>query len=139
MSIKFWYMKILGFLTTLIGFSYCLTSFFNLFETIFGAKIITEGSSVFIMSIGLIFPLFVFIFGVFFYFYADVLDSKNNKNILISIIIMLVIGIFNVLLSLFNINILFISDVLAFIHYSFGYVVLVISSFLLYGRIKYKY
>lgn len=139
MNMKFWYMKILGFLCTLIGFSYCLTSFYNLFETILGNKIIAESSNVFVMAIGLVFPLFLFIFGVFFYFYADVLGKEKNKSVLSCIIVMFMVSIINILLSIININGGFLSDIIMLIHYSFGYVNLIISCFLLYGRIKYKY
>lgn len=139
MNNKFWYMKLLGFFITIIGFSYCLTSFFNLFEFLFGNKLIVEGANMWIMGIGLIFPLFIFIFGVFFYFYSDTLPGDNNRNILISIIITVVISIINIILSIIKLSTDFFEDLFMLIHPSFGYSVLIISVLLVYGKYKYKY
>lgn len=135
MKTKFWFMKIFGFLITIIGFSYCLTSFFNFFEVIFGNKIIVEGANIWLMGVGLIFPLFLFTLGVYFYFYADYVVQDNNKIVLTSIIILFIISIGCIILSIFKEN----SNLLGLIHPSFGYSLLIIGVLLVYGRLKYKY
>lgn len=135
MDFKFWYMKILGFFITIVGFSYCLTSFFNMFEVLLGNKIVVATNNVWVMCIGLIFPLFTFIFGVFFYFYADVWRNENNKIVLASIIMFFASSIFNILLPIINEH----ESLIAFIHPSFGYSILIIGIMLIYGKYKYKY
>lgn len=132
---KFLYMKLLGFLTAIIGFSYSLTSFYNFFEVVFGQRALMNGVNIWISGIGLLFPLFVFILGVFFYFYADVFSEKKNKAIFISIILSVIISAICIIFS--NINAL--NNVMEFVHFSFGYVLLLLNVFFLYGKYKYKY
>lgn len=67
---KFFYMKIVGLLWVIGGFSYSLTSFYNFYDYLFGNVSIANGNIV-IMALGLIIPLYSFIFGVYFYFYTD--------------------------------------------------------------------
>ena len=139
MNTKFWYMKILGFLITIIGFSYSLTSLYNFFDIVFENKIMVEGSNIFIMCLGIVFALFIFVFGVFFYFYADVYKNERNKLVLISIIIMFIISVFNIFSSTVSLTSRFFNDLVALIHPSFGYVNLILGVLLVYGYFKYKY
>lgn len=139
MNAKFWYMKILGFLITIIGFSYSLTSLYNFFDIVFENKIMVEGSNILVMSLGIIFVIFVFIFGVFFYFYADVFKNERNKLVLISIIIMFIISIINILSSSIDFVSRFFNDLVELIHPSFGYANLILGVLLVYGYFKYKY
>ena len=134
---KFVYMKLLGFFTSIIGFSFSLTCFYNFFDVIFRDKIITSGINMWISWIGLLFPLFVFIFGVFFYFYADVFVLKKNNWIFYSIVLSIIISLFCIIASLIDIELL--SDAIEFLHYSFGYVLLVLNILYLYGKCRYKY
>ena len=124
---------------TIIGFSYCLTSFFNFFEILLGNKIVVDGSNIWFMVIGLIFPLFIFIFGVFFYFYADSLANENNHKVLISIVLTIIISVINIILSIISISNDFFEDILILVHPSFGYTALIIGVLLIYGKYKYKY
>ena len=71
MKSRFIYMKFLGLLLVVIGFSYSITSFYNFFSYIFDSKIFSENLNIIVSSIGLLFPLTVFVFGVYFYFYTD--------------------------------------------------------------------
>ena len=141
MTAKFLYMKLLGLMSVTFGFGYCLTSFYNFFDVVLGNGLVDANANLYIMSLGLIFPLFIFIFGVFFYFYADVYHDKKSNAILISTIIVTMIGILKLLL--FNDKVVkilwFVKDLMGFIHISFAYVVLIISILLIYGRLKYKY
>lgn len=141
MNLKFWYMKSLGFLMVIIGFMYSITSFYNFFEVVFGNKIMVQDANIWLMSIGLLFPLFVFVFGVFFYFYADLFSEKPSKWVLVSLVLMIIIAFFNILLSIFWDNSSWQSfvSISEFIHRSFGYVVLFLSIFLLWGKKRFKY
>ena len=139
MTFKYLFMKLVGLLTVTIGLAYSITSFYNLFDVIFGNKLIAENHSLFVMGIGVIFPLFVFIFGVFFYLYADWHIEKKSLWILVCIIIMLILGVLKVLLSFEILKGIPFSYFLNFVHISFGYIAIVLSLFLAYGRLKYKY
>lgn len=135
MSIKFLYMKLVGLLMVVVGFTYSLTSFYNFFDVIFGNKIMVESANIYIMSIGLIFPLFIFIYGIFFYFYADIYKDKSSKLVFILSIITFIIGISKLVLY----NKIIPSYLMEFTHISFAYCVLILSIMLIYGKLKYKY
>ncbi len=126
---KFVYMKLLGLILVIAGFSYCMTSFYNFYEYIFGDVQIANANT-FIMSMGLLFPLYTFIFGVFFYFYTDKQFAIINPFILISGIGLLVVGVSRLFLS---------NGIMQFIHVSFGYVVAILGILLIYGCIRFKY
>ncbi len=126
---KFLYMKILGLFMVILGFSYCLTSFYNFYDYIFGVNYIAN-VNVWIMAIGLIFPLYTFIFGVFFYFYTDRDFASINPFILSSGISLLIIGISRIFIS---------NGIMEFLHYTFPYVLVILSLLLIYGCIKFKY
>ena len=126
---KYIFMKVLGLLIVIIGFSYCLTSFSNFYSYIFGDVIIANGNSI-IMTLGLLFPLYTFIFGVYFYFYSDKFFYNINPFILSSGISMAIVGLVR----------LFVSDgIMQFIHFSFAYAMLLLAGLLIYGCIRYKY
>ena len=141
MDLKFWYMKALGFLMVVVGFMYSLTSLYNFFDAAFGEKILVEGVSVWIMSIGLLFPIFLFVLGVYFYFYADLFNDKPSKWVLICIMITFILSIVNISITIKEVqNILGdFSYLTEFVHYSFGYVLLLISTLLIFGKKKYHY
>ena len=134
---RFLYMKFLGLLLVLIGFSYSLTSFNNFFSYIFKTKIFPENLNIYMISSGLIIPLFIFIFGVFFYFYTDYNINKINKFIFISYVLLLIIGITMIVFS--NKSFLNINQIFEFIHISLSYVLIPLSFMGIFGCIKYKY
>ena len=126
---KYIYMKLVGLILVILGFSYSITSFSSLYAYLYG-DIIIANSNVYIMSIGLVIPLYIFIFGIYFYFYVDRDKSLINPFIIISGISMFIIGIIRLLVS---------NGVMQFIHVSFATVLIVNSILLIYGCIKYKY
>ena len=134
---RFLYMKYLGLLLVLTGFSYSLTSFNNFFSYIFKTKIFPENLNIYMISSGLIIPLFIFIFGVFFYFYTDYNINKVNKFIFFSYVLLLIIGITMIVFS--NKSFLNINQIFEFIHISLSYVLIPLSLMGIFGCIKYKY
>jgi len=137
MKSKYFYMKFLGLLLVLVGFSYSITSFNNLFAFIFKTRIFNENLNVYLMSIGLILPLYTFLFGVHFYFYIDYNFEKINKFIMSSFILLLIFGISMVIFT--NIKILNINQIFEFIHFSLSYILVVLSIMGIIGCVKYKY
>ena len=81
MKSRYIYMKVLGLLLVIVGFSYSLTSFNNFFSYIFETKIFPENLNIYLMSVGLIIPLSMFVYGVYFYFYTDFNITKISKLI----------------------------------------------------------
>ncbi len=126
---KFIYMKLLGLMMVILGFSYCLTSFYNFYDYLFGDLVIAN-ASIYIMAIGLMFPLFTFIFGIYFYFYSDKFFAEINPFIFISGISLFIIGIIRLFIN---------HGIMQFLHFSFGYVLIILSSLLVYGCFTYKY
>ena len=126
---KFFYMKIVGLLWVIGGFSYSLTSFYSFYDYLFGNVSIANGNII-IMSLGLIIPLYSFIFGVYFYFYTDKFIEKVNPYILISSIVTLSFGI---------LRIFFENGIMVFIQESFSIVIIILSLFIIYGCVRYKY
>ena len=126
---KFFYMKIVGLLWVIGGFSYSLTSFYNFYDYLFGNVSIANGNIV-IMALGLIIPLYSFVFGVYFYFYTDKFIEKVNPYILISSLVTLSFGI---------LRIFFENGIMVFIHESFSVVIIILSLFIIYGCMRYKY
>lgn len=141
MRSRFIYMKFLGLLLVLVGFSYSITSFNNFFSYIFDYQIFEESLNGYIMSIGLIIPLFVFVYGVYFYFYTDFNITKISKLLVgINLFLLIISGlmiILNTMNSYFSNIIIF--QVFEFIHESFGYCLLILSLMGLFGCFKYKY
>ena len=137
MKSKYIFMKFLGLLLVLVGFSYSITSFNNFFSYIFKTRIFSENLNIYLMSIGLILPLFTFLFGVHFYFYIDYNFEKINKFIFTSFILLLIFGIIMIILSF--IKILNLNQIFEFIHGSLSYVLIVLSFMGIFGCIKYKY
>ncbi len=126
---KFLYMKILAVFMIILGFSYCMTSFYNFYSYIFGITKIANGNII-IMSLGLLFPLFTFIFGVFFYFYTDKDFASINPFILSSGISLLIAGISRIFIDY---------GIMEFIHFTFSYVIIILALLLIYGCIRFKY
>lgn len=140
MNLKFLYMKFLGLLLVLVGFSYSLTSFNNFFSFVFKTKIFAENLNIYVMSIGLVVPLFIFIFGVYFYFYTDFNIEKINKFIFISFILILLIALMMICFNeLYIINNFIVFQIYQFIHISCAYVLIFLAIMGIYGCIKYKY
>lgn len=137
MKSRFIYMKFLGLLLVLVGFSYSITSFNNFFSYIFRTKIFAENLNIYLMSIGLLVPLYVFIYGVYFYFYTDYNIDKINKFIFFSNILFLILGI--TMISFTYVSVLNINQIFEFIHNSMYYCLIVLSFMGIYGCIKYKY
>ena len=126
---KYVYMKLIGLILVMVGFSYCLTSFSNFYAYLFG-DIIIANANVYLMTAGLIFPLYMFIFGVFFYFYTDKQFAYINPFVLISGIFMVVTGIIRLIIS---------HGIMEFIHVSFGFVSILMGILIILGCIRFKY
>ena len=126
---KFLFMKTLALFMVILGFSYSMTSFYNFYSYLFGITHIANGNTI-IMALGLLFPLYTFIFGVYFYFYTDKDFASINPLILSSGISLLIFGISRIFINY---------GIMEFIHFTFSYVIIVLSVLLIYGCIKYKY
>lgn len=140
MKSRFIFMKFLGLLLVLIGFSYSITSFNNFFSYIFDTKIYVENLNIYIMIIGLIVPLYLFIYGIYFYFYTDFNITKINKFLFLNDLFFLIVGCLMIVLNSLNIYkdfILF--QMFEFVHISFAYCLIVLSFMGIYGCFKYKY
>ena len=136
---KYLYWKCLGLIDVIVGFAYSITTFNNFFEFIFKTRIFNENLNIFLLSIGLIFPLTWFILGIYFYLYFDFNLDKNNKFIyffnILFLLFSLIILVFKILFVLKNV---FLLQIFEFIHISFAYCLLLLSSLGIYGCIKYK-
>ncbi len=133
-------MKFVGLLLVIVGFSYSITSFNNFFSYIFRTRIFPENLNIYIISIGLIVPLFTFLFGVYFYFYTDFNINKINKFIFISNIIMLIIGFSMLSFKYIDIpNKYIIFQIFEFLHISLSPCLIILSILGIIGCFKYKY
>ena len=139
MKSRFLYMKLLGLLLVIMGFSYSITSFNNFFSYIFNTRIFPENLNIFVMSIGLIIPLSVFIYGVYFYFYTDFNITKINKLIFFYNLILFIISIIMLIINYLKIDRFIIFQIFEFIHSSFVIPSIILSIMGLYGCFKYKY
>lgn len=126
---KYIYMKLLGLILVILGFSYSITSFSNFYAYLFGVIEIAN-ANIYIMGIGLVFPLYVFIFGIYFYFYTDKQFANINPFILITGLGMLIVGILRLIIN---------NGIMEFIHISFAYVLITLGLLLIYGCLRYKY
>ena len=137
MKSRFLYMKFLGLLLVLIGFSYTITSFNNFFSYIFDYKIFEANLNGYIMSIGLIIPLFVFVYGVYFYFYTDFNITKISKLIFGTNLSLLIVSTVMVVFKDLTSFIPF--QIFEFIHESFAYCMIILSLMGIYGCFKFKF
>lgn len=126
---KYVYMKLVGLVLVILGFSYSMTTFSNFYAYIFG-EVQIANANVYLMSIGLILPLYMFIFGIYFYFYTDKEFAYINPFILLTGIAMIVMGLFKIFTS---------NIVMIFIHISYAYVLILCGILLIVGCIRYKY
>ena len=131
MNLKFWYIKFVGLLLVTLGFGNSLIVFYKLFDVIFADKIILANTNLLVTGLGSIFPLFIFIFGMFFYFYCDIYQEKPKR--LICGLKLLLMN--DSLCNAFGV----VGHLLDFVHVSFAYGCLVLGLLLIYGHIKYKY
>ena len=140
MKSKFLYMKFLGLLLVIAGFSYSITSFNNFFSYIFHTRIFAENLNIVVMSIGLVIPLSMFIYGVYFYFYTDFNVREINKFIFGYNVFLVIIAFLMLLFKQFNLlpNMIF-GQVFEFLHRSYTYPIIILSFMGLYGCFKYKY
>lgn len=136
---RFLYMKFLGLLLVLIGFSYTITSFNNFFSYIFETKIFEENLNIYIMSIGLIVPVSVFVYGVYFYFYSDFNITKVSKLLLGINLFYFAISIIMFMFNNLSFNDISILQLFLFIHHTFSYCLFILSILGLYGCYKYKF
>ena len=93
MKSRYLYMKFLALLLVIVGFSYSLTSFNNFFEYIFGYKIYYQDVNIYLMIIGLIIPVYTFIYGIYFYFYTDFNITKPSKLLITNNIFRLLVSL----------------------------------------------
>ena len=126
---KFIYMKLVGLFLVIVGFSYCLTSFSNFYAYLYG-DIVIANANIVLMTSGLLFPLYMFIFGVFFYLYTDKQFAYLNPFILSSGIGMIIVGLLRLIIN---------NGIMEFIHISFGGVAIVFGILLAYGCLRFKY
>jgi len=126
---KYIYMKLVGIILVILGFSYAITTFSNFYAYLFG-DIEIANANIYIMSIGLIFPLYMFIFGIYFYFYVDKEFAYINPFILISGISMMIVGIIRLLVSI---------GIMQFIHVSYATILIVCGILVILGCLRYKY
>ena len=126
---KYVYMKLIGLLLVTLGFGYCLTSFSNFYAYLFG-DIEIANANIYVMSLGLIFPLFMFVFGVFFYFYTDKQFAYINPIVFSSGTIMVVSGIIRLFISY---------GLMQFLHISFGIVSIIMGFLVVMGCLRFKY
>lgn len=138
--VRYIYIKFIGFLLVILGFSYSMTSFYNFYDYVFG-EIVIASSNIFIMSLGLLIPLYMLVFGIYFYFYADMNITKINKFIISSSIFFIIVGITSVILqnSIVYNNLFMIAQITEFLHISLGYVLVILGISIMIGCIKYKY
>lgn len=126
---KYLFAKLIGLLLVIAGFSYSMTSFYSFYDYIFGNYVIAN-ANIYIMSIGLFFPLYTFIFGLYFYFYVDKHFGEINPFIFLSSIFLIMVGIIRLFMS---------NSIMQFIHYSYSIVAIVLGLMLLFGCFRYKY
>lgn len=126
---KFLYRKMLGLLIVIVGLSYCLTSFYNFYDYLFGDLVIAN-ANIYIMAMGLLFPIYLLIFGLYFYFYIDKEFASINLFILSTGVVMFFVGISRLFIS---------NGVMQFIHFSFSYVNILLALAIVYGCVRYKY
>ena len=126
---KYVYMKLVGLILVILGFGYSITSFSNFYAYIYG-DIKIANANIYIMSIGLIFPLFMFVFGIYFYFYTDKQFAYINPFILISSAVMIMVGVLRLFIN---------SGIMQFIHISYAIVLIVCGILLMCGILRYKY
>lgn len=126
---KYVYMKLLGLILVVLGFSYCLTSFSNFYAYLFG-DIEIANANIYLMTSGLFFPLYMFIFGVFFYFYTDKQFAYINSFILISGIVMTISGIVRIFIN---------NGIMQFLHQSFAFVSILMGILIVGGCLRFKY
>lgn len=140
LTTRFLYSKFLGLLLVVLGFSYCMTSFYNFYEYAFG-KISIANANILVMGLGLLIPLYMFIFGIYFYLYADRNITKVNKFILITALMLIIIGILCLFFnnSIIYTKLFFIAQITEFLHTSVGYSMIILGIMIIYGCIKYKY
>ena len=140
MTVRFLYMKFIGFLLVILGFSYCMTSFYNFYDYIFGDVVIAN-SNIIIMGLGLLIPVYILVFGVYFYLYADKNITKINKFILVTSIAFIIVGMLCLILNngIIRNKLFFVAQLVEFLHVSIGYSLIVLSILIMYGCIKYKY
>jgi len=117
-----------------------MTSFYNFYEYVFG-EIVIANANIIIMSLGLIIPLYMLVFGLYFYFYADTNITKINKFIFASSLAFMIAGSVCVILKNNNIYKIFfwLAQSVEFLHASLGYILLVLGGMMMYGCFKYKY
>lgn len=131
--------KFTGILLVIIGLTYSITSLNNLFSYLYGDITVSNGN-VIMMSIGVIIPLYIFIYGIFYFVYYDNDITSINKNMLI---LSFLIIIFGIIIMIFKINYLVlnmfgISQIVYFLHPSLGYVAVILGGLSTFVCIKYK-
>ena len=139
MTARYLYIKFTGFLLVILGLSYSITSFVNMFSYLYG-NVVINGSSKIMMILGTIIPLFIFIFGIFYFMYTDSNITKINEKIMVCSIIMIIFGILVLIFKIkyFVLHIFTISQIFYFLHFSLGYVSIILGLMVMYSCIKYK-
>ena len=139
MTLRYLYMKFTGLLAVVIGFSYSLTSFNNFFSFIFKTRIFPENYNIFFVSVGLIIPLYLFVYGVYFYFYSDFNITKINKFIFVTNIMYIIVGFVMLAFKYLYKNGFVIFQFFEFLHISLVACLVFLGILGIYGCFKYKY
>ncbi len=139
MTARYLFIKFTGFLLVILGLSYSITSFYNMFSYLYGNVVINNSSTI-VMIIGTVIPLFMLIFGIFYFMYTDYNITKINKKIFICSIILIAFGIIVLLFKIkyLVVHMFAISQIAYFLHFSLGYVLIVLGLMTMYSCLKYK-
>ena len=116
------YIKLTGILLVVIGLSYSVTSLNNLFNYLYGNITLNNGYLI-VMIMGITVPMFVFIFGIFYFVYYDSDITNVNKTMLILSLLIMVFGIIVLILKNGYIvkHLFSIAQIFYFVHPSFGF------------------
>jgi hypothetical protein len=126
-------------LLVVIGLTYSITSLNKLFSYLYGDISVSNGN-VILMSTGIIIPLYIFIYGIFYFVYYDSDITRINKRMLILSFLIIIFGIIIMIFKLnyFILNVFGISQIVYFLHPSFGYLSVILGVLSSFVCIKYK-
>ncbi len=135
------YFKTIAILLIIVGLSFSITSLNKLYGVVFFNHIIYEEANLLIMSIGILFPVSMFVSGIYLYFNLDYRAKKLKILILVFSIIFTILGLFyiigtvteyqNILKTIFQTS--------YFLNETYGYISCILGLCLIYGVLNYRY
>lgn len=139
MTVRNLLIKFIGFLLIVIGLTYSITSLNKFFAYLYGDITVSNGHTI-LMAIGIIIPLYIFIYGIFYFVYYDNDITRINKVMLNLSILIMVFGLLILLLKInyMVINLFGLSQIVYFLHPSLAYVSIVLGALSTFACIKYK-